>query len=176
MVLYGIVTTDEFEGTDINDRPPTGIFFATATEESGDLDAIEVTCKDQFIEYIVENNEEIYKFKPSNMVLKIINNGDNSTIYFIQNNLNIVESCYNMSILTKLKQFLSKLIAKQAGRHLISVQRIGKHRTLPENVESVIAGMFSGKKGSMSSQRKQLKNNTLPTVKGGKRNTRKIKH
>jgi hypothetical protein len=59
-----------------------------------------------------------------------------------------------------LTNLLKDVMTRKQGRELTSVLRIGKNRQLPRNVEGVIGTFVSGKNGSISQQRNQLKQNT----------------
>jgi len=81
-----------------------------------------------------------------------------------------------LAALKQLKRVLDTFTAKKAGKELSEVQRIGANKGLPENVDSVIGSMLTGKNGSTKAQMNKLKQNAGiqgPPRAGGTRKRRK---
>ena len=186
------------------------ILFSTEVPEDDPEDDFPYFNQDAFIGYripflneVIINNEEerdgitynTVTFKNSNIVLKMQDDSDEYSPIFdlTVNGLHLIhDTIYSINgpetyeeVMNGLKGFIKVLNAKEAGRNIIGVARVGKNRQLPENVEGVMAEFLSGKKGHIVSQQNQLQQNVgihlAPRVRppknkeGGKRRTYKKK-
>lgn len=88
------------------------------------------------------------------------------------------DSHIKLATLKQLKRVLDTFKAKKSGKELSEVQRLGTYKGLPENVESKIGSMLTGKNGSTKAQMNKLKQNSGiqgPPRAGGTRR-RRSKH
>jgi len=73
----------------------------------------------------------------------------------------------------EFRTYILKLYAKQAGRNLTGVLRVGKNRALPENVENIMASFLTGKSGTITGQANKLKQNVGYSLAPRARKTRR---
>jgi hypothetical protein len=144
-----------------------------------------IVYENQSIEYNrLNDNVDEYNFKPSNTYLRIshgwCNIGPTAFIYTGATNFHskYIYTCDELNPkLNELRRFLDILIAKQRGRELTSVLRVGKNRGLPFNMECLIGTYITGKPGTVKAQSNRLQQNAgihiAPRLAGGKRKTRK---